>query len=192
MLVSCSPPAKLYTATYREGERGLPNVKSPPKATFVADTAMDRTVPFSPNCTPASAPDTLIAAALDRRESFTIVNSPPMYTALADLPMAKTVPFVVGFQLLSTAPLDRTYARFFRAFPPTVVNEPPMYQPPAPSETTAYTGPFTRGKVPVGSPVLVESGTPLPVLGPIRPNCPPRYSVLPLRAIVYTGPSVTH
>jgi hypothetical protein len=50
--------------------------------------------------------------------------------------MARTVRSVFGFQP-PTVPSARMRAAFWRDRSPTRVKSPPMYQPPAPSETAA-------------------------------------------------------
>jgi len=75
--------------------------------------------------------------------------------------MARTVRSVFGFQP-PTVPSARMRAAFWRDRSPTRVKSPPMYQPPAPSET----GPFTLGNVAARRPVAGSRETPKPVFGP--------------------------
>ena len=53
-------------------------------------------------------------------------------------------------------------------------NEPPTYHPPAPSETTVYTGPIVPAKGSIGWPLAASISTPLPVGGPTVLKSPPR------------------
>ena len=79
----------------------------------------------------------------------------------------------MGFQA-PTVPSAWTRAAFWRDLSPTRVKDPPMYQPPAPSGTAVYTGPFTRGNAPGRAPVAGSSATPEPVFGPTSSKSPPR------------------
>ena len=83
---------------------------------------------------------------------------------------------------------DRTWATLDLGSPPTAWNAPPRYQPPAPSDTTAFTTPATFGKSGTSAPVDASIATALPVAGPTRVKSPPRYTEPPDWTMEWTGP----
>ena len=82
-----------------------------------------------------------------------------------------------------------------RVAAPTRAKFPPMNQPPAPSETTAFTDgdvpPLTSARAGSNVPVEGESSAAAPVRGPTKENVPPMYVVGPLCATALTVPLVT-
>ena len=79
-----------------------------------------------------------------------------------------------------TAPAESTWARLARATPPTLVNEPPRYQPPDPSGTATLTEPTTSGKPGAKVSLTVSTMPTAPrVAGPTWVKLPPMTTVLP-------------
>ena len=68
---------------------------------------------------------------------------------------------------VSSVPSASMCAMFAACLVPIEANEPPMYQPPVPSEATAFTVPPTNGHGDVTAPVVESSETKLPVSGPM-------------------------
>ena len=99
-------------------------------------------------------------------------KTPPAYTVVRFTTRVATTPLTLGSHG-ETVLSARMCARFDLGIPPTVVNPPPMYQPPAPSEATAMTLPRTFGNPLAGVPLALSMGIPPPVEGPTRPNSPP-------------------
>src|ERR1041385_7446372 len=92
--------------------------------------------------------------------------------------MQFTAPFVDGDQE-STLRSERTWARFACGMPPTWAKTPPMYQPPAPSESEQSTMPSTCG-APASRPRSdVRASAPPPVSGPTQRMEPETKSVSP-------------
>lgn len=70
-------------------------------------------------------------------------------------------------------PSDKIRATLFLVSVPTLVNDPPIYHPPLPSEIVAKTCPLTFGYVVASVPVVVSTGAPKPTFGPTWVNVPP-------------------
>src|ERR1044071_22857 len=94
-----------------------------------------------------------------------LVKGPPAETVDPPTATARTSPWGFGFQA-ETERSEAKCAMFVRGKPPTVVNWPPIYQPPAPSETTADKEPRTFGKDGGSAPLAISRETPPPLAGP--------------------------
>ena len=133
----------------------------------------------------------LNSAKCPRAVPLAVENSPPAKTVFAESASARTVPSVDGAQFGSTVRSASTWARSVRATPPTDLESPPRYQPPAPSASTALTTPSTSGHG-FSSPVEASNNADEPVYGAIRVKFPPMYAVDPEFAMALTSPSGTH
>src|SRR5262245_38726453 len=122
---------------------------------------------------PVARPVVVLSAAIRLRVAPpTDVKRPPTYSVEPFRASVRTSSLAFGFQA-SIERSARTWARRLLGTPETAVNWPPMYQPPAPSDTTARRVPFTRGNAAGRSPVVRSIGTPPPVGLPMRVNEPP-------------------
>src|SRR5262245_21250271 len=102
-----------------------------------------------------------------------LMNVPPTYTKPPPTASVTTSPSGLGSQG-ETELSDRMWARPARGTPPTEVKDPPMNQPPAPSEATVTTFPATRGKFGVAwAGVVSDRGTPEPYAVPTLVKAPP-------------------
>ena len=136
-----------------------PPAKSRPPAASSAEMS-----PSGCGAQAASAPVVASTAArLARGWPATRVNPPPRYSVAPTSASARTSPSVpslmtAGANAGLTRPSASTWARLARATPPILRNEPPTYQPPAPSGSITRTKPSpTLGKPRSGVPVAASS-----------------------------------
>src|SRR5262245_14488037 len=124
------------------------------------------TSPLTSGFQGVTAPVSASSSAIPSRGCpLTPVKLPPAYTLDPLTAKAYTAPLAPGFHA-DTARSDVTCAMLDLETPPTTVKYPPMYHPPAPSETTVETPPNTFGNPGRGMPVAASRGTPAPVAGP--------------------------